>query len=410
VKGIKIRSTNSVVALFVSISIILSSSVLATPVLDPFCSRNYAALIGRGGFSELPSVIDYPLPADFLAILAKHPISKLKAKWKDGEGLEFVISHFQNLPKMDSRQGMNVGETIQSHFVAKVLTELFPKAKISGALSEKSPSKKIKKRIQIEVRDPSEFGVVDTQDKDSVKRILPMSILKAANPGIGGISHGALRTQLGIPEQAMTASLYLRYPVVNGSDGSPNVVKLLDTIEAVKEPDIVFVSRGGAGFNSGTEGELAEARKLIKNFLPEYKVSLLSDWTNETYKPGEKRIVLNDMLGKLPSIYNVSDLSVVVGPINIFEPLTSGSKTVFFTHPDAIRGYSGDEFKRMGDTALKSGGALAVRGLDDLYEKLPDLLSPKTPILAPYRLPGESGSTPAQVFLDRLESLVRASF
>lgn len=357
--------------------------------------------IARKAFQDLPDPSTYPLPQTMIDAIHSHSIQDLKKTYGDGTGYVLILQHFT--PGSDVKSAA-FGESIQAKFVAKVLQEVFPALEIvppqpdlnlDGAWDRYYPGKK---RLFLGIDDRSE------SDWHTSNRALNMPFIKAANPGMASLPHNELRQSLGIARESFVTSLYLK------GDEKLNLRPILSQIEQQGHPDIVFLSFGGND-NSKSLSTIA------KTAGPGYEICLLSEFSKLVRRPGAHYLVLNDLRGKMPQIYNVADVSVVMGPINLFEPLTGGSPLVFFNNRQVLGDYSKSAFGTMAQTALKTGGAVEISDVSQLSRAVAQVKG-KPPTLAPYMAPvqpygdvsGRSRPSSLDVFLGHLKAKLRQTF
>jgi hypothetical protein len=219
-----------------------------------------------------------------------------------------------------------------------------------------------------------------------------MPIIKPANPGMAEVQHGAYRKGLGIPSDSYVVSLYMK-DVNGGADQNltPSALALIQGLQKEKAPQIIFLSHGGSSKMSLPN--LSEYSSLG------YELHNLSALDHVDLSRG-KHIFINDLSGKMPYLYNVSDLAVVVGPINLFEPLSNGTKTLFFDNPEVLGQYHPQAFSKMKAQAIESGGGFSAKDLREFSALLRPVTENKERITPPYLKSAES-------FLSHLKDVLK---
>jgi hypothetical protein len=171
----------------------------------------------------------------------------------------------------------------------------------------------------------------------------------------------------------------------------PSALALIQALQKEKVPKIIFLSHGGS--SKMTLPNLSEYSSLG------YELHNLSALDHVDLSRG-KHIFINDLSGKMPYLYNVSDLAVVVGPINLFEPLSSGTKTLFFDNPEVIGQYHPQAFSQMKAAAIGSDGGFSAKDLREFSALLKPVTESKRPITPPYL-------KSADLFLSHLQDILK---
>jgi hypothetical protein len=123
--------------------------------------------------------------------------------------------------------------------------------------------------------------------------------------------------------------------------------------------------------------------------------------------PSDRTILIyNDTRGLMSNLYAASDLAVVVGPINFFQPLSAGVRTLSIIPPDLQDGYFETTVQELATKAQRSGGFRQVRSWTSLSveaRKLQMQPAPENPALIEY-----DGSSPLLDVLNKLEAVIRS--
>lgn len=336
-------------------------------------------------FQTLPSLKDIGLPSDFVETVQRHPIMQLRSKFKDRK-MVFTSHHFV---KSGFRENF-LGESIQVQFIKRTLQIIFPNAEFRGIRnSQKTDGFKYLNGKPV---DALHLNLLDTGEIPGETNVLPMQVLKSANPGLAIFKHGHFRQQLGIPLHAKVISIYAK--------DNQTVEKILKEIDQSLRPDYLFISLGGRV----AEKEYADS--LAKILGGRYESATLSEFSQINRNSNRPTIITNDLRGKVPFIANISDVVIVSGPINIFESLSAGTKTIIMTNPEAITDYEILEFNKMLARAVATGGAFPTASIEGLKLELPKVIQTQTKIIPPYAV--QTSDTPSSllIYLDVLKEYI----
>jgi hypothetical protein len=358
-------------------------------------------------FSDLPLVLDLPLPRALENMVHDYAEKNGPLVPGQGEGVAFLLNQFyENFAKEDlfKASSLGFGEMTQMKFVAKVLKVLAPKAMIlpSHRVSDVNAERpeKIKYRpsdvqgrtlVPLAAHDPAE-GMKGEMDRED----LSMPVMKPANGTLDYINRGDLRRQVGIGSNHFVVSIYVKDVDGSLSDPkhAPSAAALLATIIKEKKPDILFLTLGG--------GSPSAFRGVTILNQPGYTTKFLSEMRAQDFQQ-KNVIILNDLFGRTPYIHAVSNVAIIVGPINIFEPLTVRTPTIFFFNRAAVNEYDLNVFEFMAQLAQKTKGGFPVRMGNDfpkIFRKV--IRSSPIQITPPYRVEGT-----LEIFLKHLYSRVQ---
>lgn len=341
---------------------------------------------------QFPEIQSLELPETASDAISAHSISLLSAQYRQGRGLAIGVG-----PGPGDQHALFLGEYIQSAFVIKTLKQAFPEATIvHGDFTGEWKARHLGlKTIHLEVIDEAELGIQKNGfTGSSEKKALDMPVLKAANPTLQSLREFDARSVLGIRPDELSMSLY----VVKGRSGSardfPDVTAVLEqSVEAGHAPSVAFISYGGTPSDYASKPLLAFAERN------HYEVIKLSDITRPL-DPQKKYIILNDTTGRLPYLDRASNVSIRVGPINIFESLAVGTPTIYFQNREVLGGYVPHVFEKMSAIAQKTGGAYPVKSMSDYSNTLTKALA------SPVR-PALPDAGPFEEYLDQLTGILR---
>lgn len=328
--------------------------------------------------SQLPTITTLPLDERSKELVGKHDIMKLREHYGLGKDLNFESEFFVDESVVFSHKG----ESIQGAFVQKILSHVFPQAKFQPF------SYPHEKTIKVWIRDRAEFPGRDSLDH-SKGGWLPMHLLKPANPVGASISRQEVRELLGFPKSARVIHFYLRQ---SASLSAEDLSKVLS--EFSSPWDIVILSQNMPRGNEAPPGSFEQKFK---------QVELLSHiGKRKPQKMKTPTLVINDTTGKMPYLHAASDLAIVVGPINFFEPLHVGTRTVVFNNAKINAEYDTATYRQMVEVALATGGALAVGDTEDIAKAGEKLLTQQSPIHSPSHIEFNGDPSAFNALLDQL--------
>lgn len=364
---------------------------------------------GRVVIKDLPMASSFALSKDFKKVIQASPaVKSLREKYGLGEGLVFEVTPRPRANLGEVHLDGGAGEQIQSQMMYQVLQEVFPQARFAGLNGVKSPRLD---GVSFPTTGPNKVKHVVLSIADSAEVNLPrmagtieMSRLKSINPGIEIIEKNAMRKPMGIRDDQVVASFYIQSPSGSiGAPDAPSFTELLRVLSVRKRPDIVFMSSGGSRY--------VDTSLFQRQLGDSYHVVRLSEFHGSQVKPGVTTVVINDTLGKVPYLYNVSDVAVVQGPINIFEPLTAKTPTVFFNGSDVLEHYNPQVFNHMARQAKLTGGAFEVSSIDEFTEAIARAfeLNPEK-IVPPYAVRfSDGGKTNLEAFLEEISRNINST-
>jgi hypothetical protein len=324
------------------ILLLLSQTAQALDVCTPMVSL---ASDSVGNIMDLPEVKDLPLPESFKAALEAHPLTQaLRHDFESGKNLSIDLG----------RPGLAFkGETLQTRFLAKIISIVLPKAHIVDRHS--SPNPKLKP-FYLTVSDTAERG---DRDIERSSNVIEMSILKPVNPGGETLDKNLVREIIGLHLDDKIASFY------SSTNGDHE-----DYLPVLKEMFKTGIATGII-FSHTRRREL----DIVEEFAKSEKIKCLriSELKRNSISKGEKFILLNDTIGRLPYIHTASDFVFVFGQGNIFESLNVNRHTYFFRYPR--NGYSYSAWDRMTFIAEATNGGHAIDDLGHLHSVIQSTVS-----------------------------------
>lgn len=346
----------------------------------------------KTNFNQLPSVAHLPLSENTKQTIREHPIYDYLEKHRNENKGIHLIRNPHSSPNADQPiEHTNFGEDIQIQFLQQVLD-------YAAEADEKSD----RTLLPVQVVDTgeiahtyTEFSALGSERRPDFK----MQDLKTSNPSGEVIPKTQLRSALGIPSDRPVVSLYGSAGLTAGGLTRQNEVKgALDKITA--NGGIIFLSYGGKDVEPSTIATLQKT-------MPDYTVIPLSKAGTLTYKTFKKLIIVNDLIGKLPYVHAVSDMSIINGPINPYESLSVQTPTVIMANENIQGNYSTADFNQSLNRAQRSGGVQLATTQQDIIQAYATR-EQRREIQAPHTLRANSdGRNYLQVTLDRLLDFIK---
>ncbi len=321
------------------------------------CWKALSSITAKPAIQALPEVADLELSAEARQIIDRHEIQQLK-KYFSKSDLTFYHATIDGS-----------GESIQMHYVFKVLKYIFPHARfaIADGDSDSVDESNLVDKLYLPILDSAEYGA-----KFDRHSRLEMSLIKAGNPLYSSIKKAETRKILGIHPKArilhVYSSVYFGQRKAHLLDDGKlgNILRILKSVEPKFDIIILSISgtsRLGEVWNEEMEGQPKDWRRISDMFVGDFdKVS-----------PGQNKplLIYNNSVGKMPFLHAVADLSVVRGPINFFEPLSVGVPTLV-VHNRMIHTYDMNAFAGMVRTAEQANNFMLIPSENDILraEKL----------------------------------------
>lgn len=352
--------------------------------------------IERNHHFGVPLANTFSVPDDLRQSLMMHPkLRELSLKHQLGKSLVFKLKE-DHVGVID---GSASGETIQTRFLKAILEVLFPQA---GYETHTRLYGGNKKRVEVRVADAYD-GRVGVNPS-----AMQMHFLKINNSTSSFLKgkRTEYRSRLGFNARPV---VHIYFDTMFSIGGLSSVIhaEIVPMIRRIKEvyPDASVI------FSSAHDIDKALVRQLELSGV----TSLFDGMTKLSslaYKPQSENVsqmILNDTRGMMPYIHVASDVVVIKGPINLFEGLHVGTKTLIYNNESTVRDdgfgeYDYDGYKEMEETAVGTGGAIAVERLDHIAQGLRDLQKLDSEFLPPQLVPISKTTTEQSLFLDVLAS------
>ncbi|NDG85383.1 MAG: hypothetical protein EBX52_10170 [Proteobacteria bacterium] len=338
------------------------------------------------------------------AILRVHPIHKLSEDFKK-KGIRLVFDLDGGL-EFESRIS-GAGYPIQRRSLQKILKMAFPEAAFSSAV-DAAPTGGIEPLpVNLGLIDSAlqfdqfELGVLEPASRYQVE----MSRMKLGNPEVFSYSRSEIRKKLGFPLSDRIVSVYSS---MEGLYGLHAMLRLMP-----EKPQIVILSHS-------TLMSLDEIKTLFGNArsydFASLKVVLSRPeiLTDAALRSKDcPLIIYNDTRGRLPELYAASDLALVIGANNFFEPLIAKCPTLLYPGSLDWLDYSPRAYRQLAETAVATGGAVLYGGehtreaLTRAYEKLL-MVNPSSIQHPAFVRPRNTGLSGFNALLDDLEEKIRS--
>lgn len=283
-----------------------------------------------------------PLTLSDKQLLQSHAIAKF-AQTYSGKPVVFESMHFGE--KMDS---MHKGEWLQAQFVKRVLIELFPTARFATEAQTPVPGEMV---FRLQLADYAEVTPTYRKELPSEMRervpaleepyVLPMHLVKPIGSRRSiSLSREEIRGRLGIPAEHKVVSLYIRAPdtVIDtqyrGAYPQQEINELLENLRKAIPFDSVILTFGNYDRKTGYD-----AAGTMLTFHSKHQLESVTKVSEALANPEvipAKTVLVNNTHGIMPYLHRAADLAVVVGPVNFFEPIQAGTKTVLVKKTGSI--------------------------------------------------------------------------
>ena len=274
-----------------------------------------------------------------LEILKNHPLSEVFTK---NPGIRRIQLEPHLDPKEYEQDPFFSGELLQAGFLRSLLLQVGFK----GKFMELHPRNfGVKHVLSLQVKDSAEYNPdgksAPPMSPQERSRIVEMSDLKMANGKLDLRSTKALRTQYNIPLKSQVGHLYFNISNVNKrvpySAQNPNFYLSAKKLQE-QGANVIVVS----SISRFRENVPKEVKEFLKRAQKEFdQVLFLSDVQNGKSQISKGTVVvLNDTVNQMPDIHKISDRVLVVGPINFFEALYSGTPTTVLINEATLGDYN----------------------------------------------------------------------
>lgn len=261
------------------------------------------------------------------------------------------------LPLTDQLHPSSLGEGLQAKFLRSFLLAVAPRAVIlTEAQFYQSPQGS---DLFLSLHDPWQKspGAVDLISAlppwpDLLGHAaLPMPLIKMANSiGSSMISKEQLREKLGLRSTVKIAHIYTYRLSVMQTEFE----LILQELRKSKEYDLVIVS----GSRELTAHHLLSSNPRVVSFMSDLTTGDL-----QGLSPGA--VIFNDTTGLMNPIHRLSDLTIVLGPINFFESINLSTPTIVVASDNSLKRFSGNGYRLLRDIAENSGRAFFIDSIED---------------------------------------------
>ncbi len=316
-------------------------------------------------------------------------LQELAKKYNRGEGISFEFAK-------DIITGLSPavpGESIQTSFVVKILKYLFPKAEIRSDVQKKRSHKD--RTVKLSVSDPYEAGIME------LGYSIPMPYLKISN-ATTSILRGKkeiYKKRLGLAERQVVHLYYNAHEGIVYDHLSTHIPKIVRQIQEAMPDTTVIIS-----LNHTVESNFINY--LGRELSGFDRVTLLTELQNQGSQNTNKMLVLNNTHGLMPYLNVASDVLVIQGPLNLFEGLHVGTKTLIYNSEYTMQGYNREGYLELQETAIATGGALAVESIPEISTGIRELSKLPHNFTAPQNVKAGRVLTEEDVFFDVFESIL----
>lgn len=338
-----------------------------------------------------------------LPTLANHRLTQLAYDLaQKGVDLAFVFPSGENPNQELDFARHSLGENIQARALRRILERYFPSALFFDEYDRTPPTHQA---VRIE-------EIVDSAERGVSLRSLPehfeMTLLKRASPFIFRVSRESAREALGFPSTHRIYSIYAGQASIyrKRSWRLPHygLQELLSNTEQAKLPETIFLSAFG-GATPITDDEETAAKKFG------YTITSINSSTTFPLKldPAKKYLIKNNTVGKMHDLYAASDVAIVRGPVNFFEPLHAGTPVILTIPTDLLDLYTQEGLDPMRRTALKTGGVFEAVRDEDISAIADDLIKNPRTFTHPSLVSIDQSASALTQLLDQLDALIRKS-
>jgi prepilin-type processing-associated H-X9-DG protein len=317
------------------------------------------------------------------------------------QGSNLVFHHF----KVSGDSVPKNGEAIQRAYLVQLMQTVFPKAKFQEiqGFNPRDMARSLQsnpKAIPLDVFDYGENPSFFLEG--ATKTPFDIMALKASNASGIDLDRKVIRNELGADQNSKVVNFYFADGHVDYSDptvqakmkiksplnskGSPDqsearilrrefkeIQTMIDVILDLGEPNS-GVSHVIVSPKTRSNVEYILKNEDIKSRYQIFKLSSLMGGGEELkLKAGKKILIDNDLKGRMPALYSASDTAIVMGPLNLFEPLNVGTPTLSIDWENL-----GPSYDNVMEWAQKSGAFKAVNTSDpsqDYLEAFRELMS-----------------------------------
>ncbi len=320
-------------------------------------------------------------------------LQQLTRTYKQGEGISFEFAS-------DVLEGLSPavpGESIQTSFVVKILNHLFPKAEIRSNAQKKRSHKD--RTVKLSVSDPNEAGILE------LGYSIPMPYLKISNSTTSVLKgkKSQYKKKFGLVGKKVVHLYYNAHEGIITDHLSQTIPQMIKEIQRAI-PDVTVI----LSWNQTMESRFANY--LGRELTGFDRIALLTDLQNNEAQKYQRMLILNDTKGLMPYLNVASDILIIKGPINLFEGLHVGTKTLIYNSEYTMQGYNRDAYLDLQDTAVSTGGAIAVDAIPRISIGIQELLKLPQDFTAPQNVKVGKVLTEEDVFLDVLSSILNEEF
>ena len=349
--------------------------------------------------------------------IQKHPLYReLRGKFGNGKGVVFRLrDYYKNGVAPHNKTW---GENNQSHLVARTLKAILPEARIIGNTFDASADYSAlgaspDGSFDIHVHDTSE----NNASLENPESVLKMETLKPANGSLTSIDGKRSRQLLGLKNSDSVMSVYAAKdynPLEDSSQGgidkalkaNQHVIDIANQLGKTDRDNLRLLF--SSSYTAGLHPELA---KLYEK--QGFKIIDVNDKKALKELPNHKgpALLFNSTRGRLPHIHAAAaqkGMGLVLGPVNAFESLQVGTKTMQLLFDDS---YDAKTLKKNNEIGQKSGGYKQIKlyeqSADTIQTAVQELLGGTSPNRNIHLIKDSSGTSPFTKYLNELQKYMQ---
>jgi|GEM_PF-3543281 len=287
------------------------------------------------------------------AILRVHPLHKLSEDFKR-TGIRLAFDLDGGLEYENRIRG--AGYPIQRRVLRKILGMAFPGAVFAGPEAGSLSGANDPVHVNLGLIDSAlqfdqfELGVIEPASRYQIE----MSRMKLGNPEVFPYSRAAIRKSLGFPELSRIVSVYSSLEGLYSVDGLLRVMPVKPRYVILSHSSLVSLDEIKIRLMNSRDYDFASLRVIL---------STPKILTDPAYRSKEGPLIIyNDTRGRLPELYSASDLAIVIGANNFFEPLIARCPTLLYPGDPDFLDYSPKAYRQLAETAMATGGAVLFGG------------------------------------------------
>ncbi len=280
--------------------------------------------------SKCEKVLERKAIKTLLEPFKDHPLYEFARTVKFGRGMRFYIDPVGLTPG-------ELGEGMQGVFLKNVLKTVFPRAAVR-AIKYQEKNDRAPLAVHFTIRDSAEINR-ETSDPDFTVEMID---IKPANIRWRLGERARMRNQIGLDQNRKVAHVYLRRPWTINDHGDQQLDPDLETVakEIVKHgvDDVIFSS---TEFDIDFTATLKQLETVVPEIHTLFKeIRPVSGLLEGNVSNESRTLYLNDTRGRMSDFHAISDFTLIMGPINFFESLQTGTETFVLINSSIAEEYA----------------------------------------------------------------------